>query len=42
MSDCSNNTNKFNPQEPDSTTEGNSRSSNNTNKFNPQELSALL
>ena len=34
----SNNTNKFNPQEPLASSIIHSRGSNNTNKFNPQEL----
>ena len=36
-SSCSNNTNKFNPQEREATMPKGSSCSNNTNKFNPQE-----
>ena len=36
--ECSNNTNKFNPQELMIITGIQMMSSNNTNKFNPQEL----
>ena len=38
----SNNTNKFNPQEPISLFLNKSKSSNNTNKFNPQELGSPI
>ena len=34
----SNNTNNYNPQEPDSSVQYCTRGSNNTNNYNPQEL----